>query len=396
VISRPHSNPNIDSVGRIFSCALALAIVAALGMSTRTARPAQSGRGGSQPGFSAVPLTELGTKTYKGFEGGLYAGGSNTTPAGHAAAGRKIAAQIQPLDADGHPSPGGKIVLTSIGMSNAADEFGLFLRRARTDSAVNNAKIVILNGGFGGITTCDWVQPNGNPPCSQHTENQYDRVRDRVLAAAGVTERQIQVVWIKEANGGPGVHGCGANRFEPCRPLCDPQSSGCHNDPSETEALRFESQLGQIVRAAKQRWPNLKLAFISTRIYAGYSNGPVSPEPFAYEYGFSAKWLIAAQIKQAESHKADEVAGDLNYSGGAAPWIDWGPYIWADGATPRSDGLIWCDGQQQAPCNGELDFQQDGMHPNSRGSLKVADLLLHFFSTSPFTAQWFAASSGGH
>jgi hypothetical protein len=344
-----------------------------------------------------IPLMDMtASQNYLSFAGGLYENSTDTVPSDHDADGRSIAGQIQPLDTNGNPSSHGTILFTSIGMSNAADEFGLFLRRARTDGSVYNAKVVILNGGYGGITTCDWVQPNGNPPCSQHTENQYDRVRDRVFAGAGVTERQVQAVWIKEANGGPGVRGCGPNRFEPCRPLCDPKSSGCRNDPAKTEALRFESQLGQIIRAAKQRWPNLKLAFISTRIYAGYSNGPVSPEPFAYEYGFSAKWLIAAQIKQSESRKPDEVAGNLDYASGSAPWIDWGPYIWADGATPRADGLAWCDGQQQAPCNGEMDFQQDGMHPNSRGSLKVADLLLHFFLTSPFTAQWFAASSGGH
>jgi len=390
-----HSNSKIGSGAGIFSCALALAVAAAIGISTRANGPAPSSQTGNPSGFRAVPLTELGAKTYEGFEGGLYAGGGNTAPAAHAAAGRRIASGIEPLDAEGRPSPNGKIVVTSIGMSNAADEFGLFLRRARTDNGVNNAKVVILNGGYGGITTCDWVLPSGNPPCSQHTENQYDRVRDRVLATAGVTERQVQVVWIKEANGGPGVHGCGPNRFQPCRPLCDPKSAGCRNDAAETEALRFELQLGQIVRAAKSRWPNLKLAFISTRIYAGYSRGPVSPEPFAYEYGFSAKWLIEAQINQAESRKSDEIAGDLDYANGAAPWIDWGPYLWADGASPRADGLAWCDGQSQAPCNGEMDFQQDGMHPNSRGSLKVADLLLHFFLTSPYTARWFAVPPGG-
>ena len=294
--------------------------------------------------LSPVPLTELGSRTYKGFEGGLYTGGKNLTPSGHAAEGRKIASEVQPLDANGNADPSGKIVLTSIGMSNAADEFGLFLRQARMNAAVSK-NVVILNGGFGGITTCDWIAPFGAPPCSQHTENQFDRVRDRILEPAGVSERQIQAVWIKEANGGPGVHGCGPNRFQPCRPLCDASDSGCRNAPESTEALRFEAQLGQILRAAKIRWPNLKLAFISSRIYAGYSKGPVSPEPFAYEYGFSVKWLIEAQIHQAQSLNSDPIAGDLDFAKGVAPWADWGPYLWANGANARPDGVAWCDGQ---------------------------------------------------
>lgn len=341
--------------------------------------------------FSAVPLPELGTRTYKGFEGGLYAGGKNSTPLAHAAEGRKLAEEIQPLDSNGQHDSRGKIVLTSIGMSNAADEFGLFLRQARMGEGVSKS-VVILNGGFGGITTCDWIAPFGAPPCSRRTENQFDRVRDRILGPAGVTERQVQAVWIKEANGGPGVHGCGANRFQPCRPLCDSSESGCRNDPESTEALRFEAQLGQVLRAAKVRWPNLKLAFISSRIYAGYSKGPVNPEPFAYEYGFSVKWLIEAQIRQAQSHTPDPVAGDLGYTKGVVPWVDWGPYLWADADNLRPDGPAWCDGQEQAPCNGEMDFQQDGLHPNVKGQLKVASLLMHFFQTSPFTENWFSAS----
>lgn len=362
----------------------------AIGLSCLTGPSVTANRASND--FSAVPLPELGSRTYKGFEGGLYTGGKNSTPSAHAVEGRKIVSEIQPLDSNGHPDPHGKIVLTSIGMSNAADEFGLFLRQARMNAAVSR-NVVILNGGFGGITTCDWVAPFGAPPCSQHTENQFDRVRDRIFEPAGVTERQVQAVWIKEANGGPGVHGCGPNRFQPCRPLCDPSDSGCRNEPESTEALRFEAQLGQILRAAKVRWPNLKLAFISSRIYAGYSRGPVSPEPFAYEYGFSVKWLIEAQIRQTQSHKADLVAGDLDFAKGVVPWVDWGPYLWADGANARPDGIAWCNGQEQAPCNGEMDFQQDGMHPNVKGQLKVASLLMNFFLTSPFTETWFSASS---
>ncbi len=342
--------------------------------------------------FSAVPLTDLGKKAYKGFEGGLYPNGSNKVPAVHATAGMKLAHEIKPLDAKGKPDPNGKIVLTSIGMSNSADEFGLFMRVARTNPNINNASVMILNGGFGGITTCYWEAAYGAPPCSLHSENQFDRVRDRVLSPAGVSEQQVQVVWILEANGGPGIRGCGRTRFQPCKPLCDPKTPGCENDPQYTEALRYESQLGRILRAAKTRWPNLKLAFLSSRIYAGYAKVPISPEPFAYEYGFSTKWLIEAQIKQMQTGSADPVAGELNYDKGTVPWVAWGPYVWADGNNPRSDGLAWCNGQENAPCRGQTEFQPDGTHPNMLGMKKVADALEDFFLISPFTSAWFEKS----
>lgn len=359
---------------------------------------AQSHASTSGRDFSATPITQLGTSgqgisasfssTYKGFQGGLYANGSNQIPAAHNADGLQFAGEVAPLNRSGKPSPTGKIVFTSIGMSNAADEFGGFAKQADSNSTVNHSALVIANGAKGGITACMWVQPYGAPPCSLHTENQYDRIRDTVLGPLNLTEEQVQVVWIKEANGGPGVVGCGTSRSLPCQPLCDAATAGCKNAPTTTEAMRYEQQLGEILRAAKVRWPNLKLAFVSTRIYAGYATVNLSPEPYAYEYGFSAKWAIQAQIRQISTGAIDSVAGDLNYNNGASPWVAWGPYLWADGPIPRSDGLAWCNGQTSNPCKGEIDFQADGTHPNGVGQRKAAGLLLNFFLSSPYSA-WF-------
>jgi hypothetical protein len=154
--------------------------------------------------------------------------------------------------------------------------------------------------------------------------------------------------------------------------------------------LRYEQQLGNILRAAKTRWPNLRQAFHSSRIYGGYATTDHSSEPYPYEYGFSVKWLVQAQILQIRSGgtSIDPTAGDLNYNAGAAPWTAWGPYTWANGDTPRSDGLVWCNGQANSPCTGEVDFQPDGTHPNTQGDQKVANLLMNFFLNSPYTP-WF-------
>jgi len=355
---------------------------------------AQGGDGSFTPrGFAATPLIDLGMKTYRGFEGGLYPHGSNTIPTEHAAAGLKLARQIQSLDVNGKPDPNGKMVITSIGMSNSMVEFGMFLRVARGSPKVNSSHVAIVNGAFGGDTACYYLSAFGPPPCSERTENVFDQVRDQRFAPAGVTERQVQVVWILQANGGPGVRGCGANRFLPCRPLCDPKTPGCVNDALGTEALRYESQLGELLRIATVRWPNLKLAFLSSRVFAGNTKVPISPEPFAYEYGFSVKWLIEKQIAQERTHAVDPVAGNLDFSRGTVPWVAWGPYLWANGSAPRSDGLVWCNGEQFAPCHGEVDFQADGTHPSPFGMKKVADLLMEFFLSSPFTSSWFKTPS---
>ena len=88
------------------------------------------------------------------------------------------------------------------------------------------------------------------------------------------------------------------------------------------------------------------------------------------------KWLVEDQIK-----------GDplLAYTGSAAPapWIAWGPYLWADGLTPRSDGLTWA-------CS---DFNDDGIHPALNGRQKVTQMLLSFFKNDSVARSWFLAPS---
>ena len=81
-----------------------------------------------------IPLSELGKGKYKGEEGGLYPGGVNTPPPAHEKAGLKLAQSMQPLDAQGHPSKDGKIVLMSVGMSNTQQESRRWMIRAQTDT----------------------------------------------------------------------------------------------------------------------------------------------------------------------------------------------------------------------------------------------------------------------
>jgi len=349
-----------------------------------------------------IPIMDMTSLQYLGFQGGLYENSSDTVPADHAAAGLSAAASIRPLDQNGSPSSNGAVVFLSIGMSNATIEFSAFQTQAAANPNVNHTTLAMENGAYGGVTACPWTVAQGLPtptPCPGLTgvpaENQYDRVRDTVLATATaapsappgcgsasnpcLTEKQVQVVWIKNANPSPALNGQGSLSA----------STVCANDILTIEACNYESQLGQTIRAAKSRYPNLKQVFLSTRIYAGYALVPLNPEPYAYEYGFSAKWLIQAQIDQIRNSTVNPVAGDLNYSNGHAAWTAWGPYLWADGASPRSDGMYWCGGQSSAPCNGEDDYQSDFTHPNAQfGTPKVVNLLMKFFLNSSYTP-WF-------
>src|SRR5205807_3926816 len=100
---------------------------------------------------------------------------------------------------------------------------------------------------------------------------------------------------------------------------------------------------------------------------------------YAYESGFSVKWLIQAQINQMRTGVVDPIAGDLSEPN-VSPWIGWAAYTWANGSTPRSDGLTWVP----------ADFTYDGTHPAGPGRAKFGNQEMGFFLSSPFTACWFA------
>jgi len=346
---------------------------------------------------NAVPIDLMdmtSSDNYLGFQGGLYEGESKNPPADHDAAGLAAASNIKAVDQNGNASATGAVVFLGIGMSNATEEFSAFISAASASSQVNHTTLAMEDGAEGAATACYWTVATGSIPtttCSDAKgvllDNQYDRVRDTVLATATtapsapagcggppnptpcLTEKQVQVLWIKNANPRPGI----ANQ----RTLCDTSVPGCTNDTG-TEAILYESQLGKIIRAAKFRYPNLQQVFLSTRIYAGYATDGLNPEPYAYEYGYSAKWLIEAQVLQERGNPQDPIAGDMSYTDGAAAWTAWGTYIWADGTIKRSDGLDWLSS----------DFQSDGTHPDAQGTTKVVDQLMGLYTTSSYTP-WF-------
>jgi lysophospholipase L1-like esterase len=142
-----------------------------------------------------------------------------------------------------------------------------------------------------------------------------------------------------------------------------------------TEAQTLESELATIVQRVKQVYPNVRIAYLSSRIYGGYATTILNPEPYAYEGAFSVRWLIQSQISGDAGLNYNAELGTVK-----SPLLLWGPYLWADGLKPRSDGLIW-----------QLsDFStSDGTHPSQSGDLKVANMLLDFFKTNELARGWF-------
>jgi hypothetical protein len=103
------------------------------------------------------------------------------------------------------------------------------------DASFNRARVVIVDGAQGGKVIPDW---------DQVTDATYTLVRDQRLAALGVTEAQVQAVWLKEATPNPTV-----------------------SLPASTaDAYTIKAGLGTLVRTLKVRYPNLQIVFLSSRI----------------------------------------------------------------------------------------------------------------------------------
>jgi len=106
-----------------------------------------------------TPINDLGPGYFRGFQGGLYPGGSNTRPLIHNNDGKNIANNILPLDTAGNVDlVNGKIVLLSIGMSNTAIEFNDFMSLVSA-SVLVNPKLVVVNGAQGGKDIDKIVDP---------------------------------------------------------------------------------------------------------------------------------------------------------------------------------------------------------------------------------------------
>ena len=288
-----------------------------------------------------IPLTDLGAGTYKGYEGGLYPGGSNLPPEAHRTLALAAAGRVVPRDPAGNPDPNGLIVLIAVGMSNTTHEFAVFERNEDSNPG-RNARVVLMDTALGGQTAAIIADPAAG----------YWSVMQQRLAAMGLSAAQVQVAWVKEADAQP-------------------------PDDFPGHAQRQRDELEQVVNNLHDKFPNLALAYLSSRIYGGYAApGSLNPEPQAYESGFAVRWLVA-----------DQIAGDPGLNDGRlpgpvrSPLLLWGPYLWADGTTPRADGLTWLIG----------DLENDHTHPAPSGEAKVAALLSGFFAGEETAAPWWPA-----
>jgi hypothetical protein len=267
-----------------------------------------------------IPLTDMGSRRYRGYRGGLYPGGVNRPSQKYLRKALAASKRVRPIN--------GKIVLLSLGMSNASDEFSAFKRSADRDPQ-KNSSLVVVDGAQDGF---DSRRARSQP--------EFWNTVDQRLAAAAVAPNQVQAVWLKQAVAG-------------------------EQRPFPRDARGLQSDLRAIIKIMRVRYPNVKLVYLSSRTYAGYAITGLNPEPAAYDSAFAVRGVIQERIH-----------GKLK-----GPLLLWGPYLWTDGLAGRSDGLVWaCD-----------DVEEDGTHPSRSGVQKVVNLLTTFFKSDPTARRWYVA-----
>ncbi len=184
------------------------------------------------------PLNEMSADDrYLEQDGGLYGQGMNEPPQQHRQAAERELAKVQPLNTAGEGDADGKMVLVSISMSNATQEFSRFKQIADRDPD-KSPRLTIVDCAQGGQAMAEWVDPDARPWAEAA----------RRLQRAGVSPAQVQVAWIKLANKGP---------------RGDLQAHG--------RKLQRDTQA--VIQNAKAKFPNLRIAYLSGRIYGGYSGG---------------------------------------------------------------------------------------------------------------------------
>lgn len=299
------------AIGTLLACAVVAASIAPSGRSSTRADCSLTRTG-------LVPLTDMGKRKYRGYRGGLYPSGTNRPTKAYLRKGTEAAKRVRPIN--------GKIVLLSIGMSNASVEFAAFKRTADRDPQ-KNSSLVIVDGAQDGF---DSRRARSQPV--------FWETIDQRLSDAGVTPDQVQAVWLKESVAGE------QRRF-----------------PKDARGL--QSDLRAILKIMRVRYPNVKLVYLSSRTYGGYAITGLNPEPAAYDSAYAVRGIIQERIR-------GKIKG---------PWLFWGPYLWTDGMAGRNDGLVWsCD-----------DVEDDGTHPSRSGIQKVVNMLTTFFKTDPTAKRWY-------
>ncbi|MBK7036976.1 MAG: hypothetical protein IPH42_11745 [Bacteroidetes bacterium] len=301
-----------------------------------------------------IPLTDLGTGFYEGIQGGLYPGGSNTRPAVHQQKGIDISHTIEPLNDAGTVSyDNGQVLFIGMGGSNASNAYNMFIDTMKHYDWKGTSQCMNVKGLFyGGKDLHDMIDTTST--------FYWDELQGRLFNRNDTWE-QVQIVWILEQS------------------ELDTPDIAYYID-------YVADQYTTLMHVMLDSMPNLKMVYLSGFHYTGYTH----PEHELYDFLVEPKgyWGNLAIKELIERQINGDPLLDFEGEGRVAPYVNWGPYFWADGINPRGgDFLTW-------PCE---DYRDDdtggGFHLEEIGKYKEAKMLINFFETDTVASWWYKAGA---
>lgn len=287
---------------------------------------------------SFIPLADLKNDTFNNYTGGKYPKAQNAIPHTHYKKGMQLSQDIFPVDNNGYiDSTTGKVGFLILGFSTAAMTGNVF-NWICTRKAID-PHLTIAIGAQGGMDINAMLDENSG---------YWGKATDDLINA-GLSNSQIQLIWISTG---------------------DMQSASL-DFPEQSIVLA--DKYHSLLLFIKQKYPNIKIVFLSDRTFAGYidNNGPqLLAEPTAYYTSWAVKFLIERQLQSLSGYTYSDI-----------PFIDWGPMLWTNGETGDSNNYKW-------DC---YDAAKGGIHPTAKGRSKEAIRLYNFFSNHPYTKQWFTS-----
>lgn len=286
-----------------------------------------------------IPLTDMGTQTYLGFTGGLYAGGSNIAPGTYASDLVLFANNIVPKDSSGRNVANGKVGFISLGASTGGNMMKALISKTRNNPLTNPSLYMVnCNNGYHTAAINDMMNP---------ADPYWGFVNDR-LVTTRLSYKQVQVIYLET------------------------DDSILTNDfPARPYRTRDEYEVA--LRLFKKKFPNLRLVYVLGRTTTFVTKGILTNvEPCPYYNGWACKFVIEDQINGKTGTKYKGV-------GAVAPMIAWGWYQWAYGTSqPRNDGFTW-----------EKTDTKDGLHGTDIGVDTLSTYFQRFLLTDNAAKLWY-------
>ncbi len=297
-----------------------------------------------------LPITDLGSQYFRGYQGGLFSGGINIPAGIHASDLLRLNDSIVALDTYGQPKIDGKIIMIGVGASNPRTEFDAFVNQARN--------LKTLNKSLDFVNTC--IGGQGIQKMNDANDNYWKQAM-HTFDSIGYSPLQVQIAWIETEN----------------------TAASDTAFPRAPQALEVE--LHTLLTTLLIKFPNLKICYFSPRAYSGFAipiQGGVGKGllyPRDYYNGWAGKWFIQNIIDRKPGYSFEGPNKQI-------PYCTFGSYHWTNGSAIRLDSFaINCD----------LDIGGDGLHLTELGENKIGGQILNFFENDELASQWFLQQLDG-